>query len=80
MRESQYIKKFEQRGKEKGELVRAREALLDVIGARFKVPVPEPMRLAIEGTTDPDLLRSWLLVAVQAETLNELRSNMKIDS
>jgi hypothetical protein len=80
MRESQYIKKFEQRGKEEGVLVRAREDLLDVIGGKFKVPVPEPMRLAIEGTTDPDVLKRWLLAAVEANSLGELRSAMKFES
>jgi hypothetical protein len=46
VRESQYLKSFEDRGEAKGEVKRARTDLLEGLRLRFGSPVPEPVRLA----------------------------------
>jgi len=52
VRESQYLKSFEARG----EVKRARAYLLEGLQVRLDSPVPEPIRLAIEGTNDLDTI------------------------
>jgi hypothetical protein len=59
VRESQYLKSYEARGEHKGELKRARADLLAGLRLRFGSPVPEPIRLAIEGTNDLAVLDRW---------------------
>jgi len=56
MRESRYIKKFELRGEERGELRAKRADLLKLVSWRLEDPVPEPIRLAVEGTNDLGVL------------------------
>ena len=55
VRESQYLKSFEARGKVK----RARADLLEGLQIRLGSPAPEPIRLAVEGTNDLDALNRW---------------------
>jgi hypothetical protein len=79
MSESQYIKQFELRGEERGELRGRRLALLRAVELRLKDPVPEPIRLAIEGTNDPEALERWFEAALKAGSLAELRAAMKLE-
>jgi hypothetical protein len=55
VRESQYLKSFEERG----EVKRARTDVLEGLRLKFGSPVPEPVRLAIEGTNDLAILDRW---------------------
>jgi hypothetical protein len=79
MSESQYIKKFEMRGEERGELRARRSDLLKTVQLRLQDPVPEPIRLAVEGTNDPGALERWFEAALKAGSLAELRAAMKLD-
>lgn len=79
-RESAYIKSWERVGEERGELRNARSSLCAVIEARFRTTVPEPIRLAIEGTNDLDKLNTWLRAAATAENVADLRKEIKLES
>jgi hypothetical protein len=77
MKESQTILGWMREGKEKGIVEAHRADVIDLIRLRFQDPVPEPLRLAIEGTNDPDTLRRWLRAAATSTTLEELRATMR---
>jgi hypothetical protein len=77
MQESQVISGWMDRGKNQGVLERGREDLLLVVQRRLASPVPEDLRLAIEGTNDPDVLRRWLGAALDAATLEQFRAAMR---
>lgn len=79
MSESQYIKTFVLRGREEGVVIARRSDLLKAVRLRLQDPVPEPIRLAVEGTNDPDTLDRWFEVAITAGSLAELRSAMKVE-
>jgi hypothetical protein len=79
MRESQYIKRWEQVGEERGILQTKREDLLQVV-RRLEDPVPEVIRLAVEGTNDLQTLKRWFDAALDANTIAELRHAMKLPS
>ncbi len=82
-RESQLIKSWMKEGGDIAELRTKRAALLKVI-KRLENPVPESIRLAIEGTNDLDKLDGWheaaLDAAINAQTLAQLRTVMKLES
>ena len=59
MRESAYINKVIQQGREEGRLLTRRENLLQLIQVCLQDPVPEPIRRAIESTNDLELLSKW---------------------
>jgi hypothetical protein len=59
VRESQYLKSFEDRGEAKGEVHGRQAYLLEGLRLRFGSPVPEPVRLAIEETNDLAMLDRW---------------------
>jgi hypothetical protein len=77
MKESQFILRYIRRGQQEGEVRRGRADLLDCIQLRLQDPVPEEVRLAVEGTNDPDTLRRWNRVALTATSLDELRAAMR---
>jgi hypothetical protein len=79
MLESQVINGWINRGVIKGTLEAQRAALLRVLRVRLHDPVPEPVRLAIEGTNDPDILGRWLDAASLAQTWAEFRAAMPIE-
>ena len=79
MRESQTIKGWMREGEEVGELRKARSSLLKLIVAHLEDPVPEPIRLVIEGTTDVSRLDVWYEAALTAKTVGELRKQMKLE-
>jgi hypothetical protein len=78
MRESQYIKKWELVGEDRGELRRARLYLLEAVKLRLEDPVPEAIRLAIEGTSDLPTLDRWFDAALDSSTIEELRQAMNL--
>ena len=55
VRESQYLKSFEA----KGEVHGRRAFLLEGLRLKLGSPVPEPIRLAIEGTNDLNTIERW---------------------
>ena len=59
MRESTLINSWIREGEERGEL-NARRALLLKRARHLEDPVPESIRLAIEGTTDLEKLEQWI--------------------
>jgi hypothetical protein len=77
MRESQYLKSFEDRGEAKGEVKRARADLLRILQSRLGVPVPEPIRLAIEGTNDLAVLDRWFDAALVAASWADFQAAMQ---
>ncbi len=72
MRESQYIKRWRDEGIDLGALRTRREDLLRVV-RRLEDPVPEALRLAIEGTNDLQTLDRWFDAALGADTIAEFR-------
>jgi hypothetical protein len=78
MRESQYIKKWESVGEDRGSLRTKRADLLNVVKFRLEDPVPEPIRLAIEGTNDLNTLDRWLQAAATLDTIVEFRKAMNL--
>jgi hypothetical protein len=80
MRESQTIKGWMREGEELGILRTKRGDLLELIGAHLEDPVPESIRLAVEGTNDLSRLQLWYRAALHAKTIGELRKQMKLES
>jgi len=76
VRESQYLKSFEIRGEQKGELPGRRAYLLRVLQSRLCTPAPEPIRLAIEGTTDLGVLDRWFDAALTAASWADFQAVM----
>jgi hypothetical protein len=79
MRESQLINSWIREGKDLGRLEFARELLLKRL-KRMEDPVPENIRLAVEGTTDLEKLEHWIDAAENARTIAELRHQMQLGS
>ncbi len=77
-RESTLIKGWLKEGREEGELLRQRATLLKAI-RRHQDPVPEALRLAIEGTNDIATLERWFDAALVAASLADLRREMKVE-
>jgi hypothetical protein len=73
VRESQYLKSFEDRG----EVKRARADLLRVLLSRLGSPAPEPIRLAIEGTNDLGILDRWFDAALAAASWADFQAAMQ---
>ncbi len=65
VRESEYIKSWERVGEARARLQTMRAFLLTVV-RRVEDPVPESIRLAVEGTTDPDKLDAWIEAALSS--------------
>jgi hypothetical protein len=78
MRESQYIKRWEKVGEDRGILLTKREYLLEAVKLRLADPVPEAIRLAIEGTNDLQTLDRWYQAALTSRTLAQLRKAMNL--
>lgn len=79
LRESQYIKKWELVGEERAELRTKRAFLLKAVKMRLQDPVAESIRLAIEGTNDLSKLEAWYEMALTANTVADLRQQMKLE-
>jgi hypothetical protein len=77
MRESQIILGWMAEGELKGILRSKRADLLEVLRVRFQDPVPESLRLAVEGTNDPDILDCWFKAALRVKTLAGFRAAMR---
>jgi hypothetical protein len=77
VRESQYLKSFEDRGKHLGAVERAHADLLRVLRARLGTPIPEPIRLAIEGTNDLAILDRWFDAALAAASWADFQAAMQ---
>lgn len=71
MKEPQIVLKVKHEGMAEGEVKAHRKDVLAVLQMRLANPVPESVRLAVEGTNDPDTLRRWHLLAVGAKTIQE---------
>ncbi len=80
MQESQVIRGWINRGKLEGSVETRRADVLTVVRMRLQDPVPEAIRLAVEGTNDLAMLERWFEAAVQAQTLADLRAAMKLEA
>lgn len=80
MKESVVITGWINEGKQVGIVEKARAVLLKVLRVRFQDPVPESVRVAIEGTNDPATLDRWFDAALTANTLAEFRAAMPLDN
>jgi hypothetical protein len=78
MLESQVINNWLRQGELKGVVKTRRADLLKLLAARLPGPVPEPVRLAIEGTNDPDTLDRWFDAALHAQTWAEFQAAMPL--
>jgi hypothetical protein len=76
MRKSEYITSWEKVGEERGILQRSREWLVTRL-QQLEDPVPEAIRLAIEGTNDAQTLDRWFKAALACNTIAEFRKAMK---
>jgi hypothetical protein len=76
MRESQYIKHWERVGELRAELRTTRSCLLQAIQVLWLDPVPEPIRLVIEGTDDVSKLDTWFHAALRAHSIADLYNAM----
>jgi hypothetical protein len=77
VRESQYLKSIEARGEQKGEVHGRRAYLLEGLGLKFGSPVPEPIRLAIQGTTDLNTIDRWFHALFTANSWDEFQTRMR---
>ena len=66
-------------GAEIAELRTKREDLLKAVRLRLANPVPETIRLAVEGTNDLSRLELCYDTALTAKTVSELRKEMKLE-
>jgi hypothetical protein len=73
VRESQYLKSFEARG----EVKRARADLLEGLHLKLGGTVPEPVRLAVEGTNDLNTLERWFRGLFAVNSWAEFQTLMK---
>jgi hypothetical protein len=71
VRESQLILGWRREGKQEGIVEARRDDLLRFIRALLQDPVPDDIRLAIEGTNDPDTLVRWIDAALASRSLAE---------
>jgi len=72
MQESQVILGWINRGKQRGIVETTRANLLELVRLRLQDPVPETIRLAIEGTNDENTLNRWFRAAATANSLADL--------
>lgn len=73
VRESQYSKTIEAKGEARGR----RAALLEGLRLKFGSPVPEPLRLAIEGTNDLGTIERWFQALFAVNSLAEFQAAMQ---
>jgi hypothetical protein len=76
-RESEYIKRWRDEGVDLGTLKRSRDYLLKRV-RRLADPVPEAIRLAIEGTNDLQTLDRWFDAALDCTTIADFRKAMNL--
>jgi hypothetical protein len=76
VRESQLVNSIIEEGRREGILIAGRSDLLAVVRILLADPVPEVIRLAVEETSDPDLLTRWHRAALRAKTLAEFVNAM----
>jgi hypothetical protein len=79
IRESQLINSWIREGEYLCRLEVRRSCLL-MLARRLEDPVPESIRLAVEGTTDLDKLHEWFMAGLDAKTIADLRKQMQLDS
>jgi hypothetical protein len=77
MRESQYLKSFEDRGEQKGALKQSRADLLEGLQIKLQGTAPEPIRLAIEGTNDLATLNRWFRAVLSVNSWDEFQQSMR---
>ena len=77
MLESQVVNNWLNQGELRGIVKARREVLLVVVRERLQDPAPEAVRLAVEGTNDPDTLDRWFKAALKAATLADFLAAMK---
>jgi hypothetical protein len=76
MRVSQIITEWKKEGELEGRLAARRDDLLLILETRFQLSVPPELKLAIEGTNDPDALSRWMKMALTVPTLDAFRAAM----
>ncbi len=77
VRESQIINGWKKEGRDEGVLLARRAAVLRALRVRFQTTAPDDLRLAIEGTNDPDTLDRWFDAALTASTLDAFRTALR---
>lgn len=77
MRESTLIQSWIDRGYRIGTAEVHRDSLLQFIRAKLQGPVPETIRLAAEGTNDPEVLERWFDAALSGQTIQDLLNVMR---
>ena len=59
---------------EEGRVEGRRGALLSVLQARFKIPVPNDLAAAVQASADSDELSRWLRIAATVPSLDAFRA------
>jgi hypothetical protein len=77
VRESQYILGWLRDGEAKGKLLKSRAVILKAIQLRLADPVPEDIRLAVEGTNDLTILEQWFDATQLATDIADVRARMR---
>lgn len=76
MKEPQIVLKVKREGIVEGQIQTSRAAVLETLRKRFLNPVPESLRLAVEGTNDPQLLWRWFQLALDAPSIGEFAATI----
>jgi hypothetical protein len=79
-RESKIITGWLKQGREQGNLDTMREVIRRNLELRLKVAVPEPIQLAIEGTSDMAKLDEWYVASLNATDLADFHKRMRLES
>lgn len=77
MRKSALVEEWKDEGRQEGAVATKRSDLFDVLEARMQNAVPEPIRLAIEGTNSLDVLRAWIRAAATATNYPDFQRSMR---
>lgn len=75
-RESQFLTSILNEGRLDGEVRTLRRETLAFLRDRLANPVPEGIRLAVEGTNDPAILSKWLRLAATSSSLEEFTAGL----
>jgi hypothetical protein len=73
MIKSQQVQEWMAMGEAKGNLNTRIDSLLEALTTRFPREIPADLEAAIRASMEREQLRSWLMIAVTAESLDAFR-------
>jgi hypothetical protein len=78
MTESPTVNSWIHKGELQGIVKKGRADVLKVLEKKLRQPVPEAIRLAVEGTNDPATLERWLDAALEVASYAEFRARVQV--